>query len=70
MMDAASLNPAHLTEEHISFILAPRLNALGRLDESNPAVELLTTLDESRAEIIAPGRGFKMSGANCSPARF
>jgi single-stranded-DNA-specific exonuclease len=53
MMDAASLNPSHLTEEHISFILAPRLNALGRLDDANPAVELLTTNDESRAKIIA-----------------
>jgi single-stranded-DNA-specific exonuclease len=53
IMDTAGLNPAHLNEEHISFILAPRLNALGRLDDANPAVELLATTDEGRARVIA-----------------
>ena len=49
----AELNPANLTEEHIGYVLGPRLNALGRLDDANPAVELLTTGDEGRARLLA-----------------
>jgi len=41
------------TEEYIGFVLAPRLNALGRLGDANPAVELLTTSDPSRARVLA-----------------
>ncbi len=53
MMELAELNPAHLTEEHIGFTLGPRLNALGRLGDANPAVELLTTSDPVRARVLA-----------------
>jgi len=53
MMEIAELNPAHLTEEHIGFVLGPRLNALGRLGNANPAVELLTTSDRIRARVLA-----------------
>jgi single-stranded-DNA-specific exonuclease len=53
MMEIAELNPDNLTEEHISFSLAPRLNALGRLGDANPAVELLTTSDLGRARLLA-----------------
>lgn len=53
MMELAGLQQAHLTEEHIGFILGPRLNALGRLDDANPAVELLTTADLGRARVLA-----------------
>ena len=53
LMQSANLNPSWLTEEHIGFVLAPRLNALGRLDDANPAVELLTTSDEGRARVLA-----------------
>ncbi|MDR0298378.1 MAG: single-stranded-DNA-specific exonuclease RecJ, partial [Streptococcaceae bacterium] len=42
-----------LTEETIGFQIAPRLNALGRLDDPNPAVDLLTTWDEDEAAEIA-----------------
>ncbi|MBK8617810.1 MAG: hypothetical protein IPN96_11995 [Anaerolineales bacterium] len=38
-----------LTEETIGFTFAPRLNALGRLGDANPAVELLLTQDPARA---------------------
>jgi len=53
MLQLAEVNPAHLTEEHIGFNLGPRLNALGRLGDANPAVELLTTSDPARARLIA-----------------
>jgi single-stranded-DNA-specific exonuclease len=53
MMEMAELLPSNLTEEHISFVLGPRLNALGRLGDANPAVELLTTTDPSRARLLA-----------------
>ncbi len=53
MLEAADLLPAHLSEEHIGFVLGPRLNAAGRLADAGPCVELLTTGDETRARIIA-----------------
>ncbi len=53
MMELAELNPAHLTEEHIGFVLGPRLNALGRLGDANPAVELLTSSDPMRTRVLA-----------------
>ncbi|NWF64367.1 MAG: single-stranded-DNA-specific exonuclease RecJ, partial [Chloroflexi bacterium] len=42
-----------LTEETIGFTFAPRLNALGRLGDANPAVELLITNNPSRARLLA-----------------
>lgn len=53
LVASANLKTNRLTEEHIAFWLAPRLNALGRLGDANLAVELLTTLDQTRARIIA-----------------
>ncbi|MGZ6346171.1 MAG: single-stranded-DNA-specific exonuclease RecJ, partial [Anaerolineales bacterium] len=53
MMEMAELDPAALNEEHIGFMLGPRLNALGRLGDANPSVELLTTKDSARARMLA-----------------
>jgi len=53
MMEIAELNPGWLTEEHIGFVLGPRLNALGRLADANVGVEFLTTNDLERARILA-----------------
>jgi single-stranded-DNA-specific exonuclease len=49
----AELDATWLTEEHIGFVLAPRLNAIGRLGDANPVVELLTTQDPMQARILA-----------------
>jgi single-stranded-DNA-specific exonuclease len=52
LLESARLTVERLTEEHIGFWLAPRLNALGRLGDANLGVELLTTHDLTRARII------------------
>ena len=51
--ELSNTNLEILTEETIGFTFAPRLNALGRLGDANPAVELLTTNDPARARILA-----------------
>ncbi|MDH4208569.1 MAG: single-stranded-DNA-specific exonuclease RecJ, partial [Anaerolineae bacterium] len=53
LMEQAEINQEWLTEEHIGYFLAPRLNALGRLADANVAVELLTTESQSRARLLA-----------------
>lgn len=42
-----------INSEHVGFILAPRLNAVGRLAHALEAVKLLTTEDKDEAEAIA-----------------
>ena len=49
----AGIQPDELDEETVGFQLAPRLNALGRLDDPNPAIELLTGFDDEEARDIA-----------------
>ncbi len=53
LVENSRLKVDRLTETHIGFWLAPRLNALGRLGDANLAVELLTTTDLTRARTIA-----------------
>ncbi|MFZ1040758.1 MAG: single-stranded-DNA-specific exonuclease RecJ [Anaerolineales bacterium] len=53
MAELSGTNLETLTEETIGFTFAPRLNALGRLSDANPAVELLLTQDPVRARILA-----------------
>jgi single-stranded-DNA-specific exonuclease len=50
---SAELRPEGITEEHVAFVLAPRLNALGRLADAALGVELLTTDDLVRARVLA-----------------
>jgi single-stranded-DNA-specific exonuclease len=50
---AASLRPEGINEEHIGFVLGPRLNALGRLSDASKGVELLTSEDRIRARTLA-----------------
>lgn len=42
-----------ITESHIGFALGPRINACGRLDSADLAVELLTTNDVAKARMLA-----------------
>jgi single-stranded-DNA-specific exonuclease len=53
VFEAAELRPEGITEEHIGFVLGPRLNALGRLADARQGVELLTTEDWTQARILA-----------------
>lgn len=45
--------PADVDEETIAFQLAPRLNAVGRLGDASPCVELLCTYDLEKARELA-----------------
>ncbi len=49
----ARIDLSQATEETIGFDLGPRLNALGRLRDANPAVELFLTKDPARARVLA-----------------
>ncbi|MDC3423851.1 single-stranded-DNA-specific exonuclease RecJ [Aquibacillus sp. 3ASR75-11] len=42
-----------ITEEQIGFMIGPRMNAVGRLQEANPAVDLLLTKDMDQAVELA-----------------
>lgn len=53
LMDVAGLVPDQLTAMDIGFQLGPRLNAAGRLADARPVVELLTTTDQGRAQLLA-----------------
>lgn len=47
------INPNLINETHISFSIAPLLNALGRLDDATPVVEHFLTSDLQKARIFA-----------------
>ncbi|MFM7389746.1 MAG: single-stranded-DNA-specific exonuclease RecJ, partial [Vampirovibrionales bacterium] len=54
ILERAGVAPdAQLNSESIGFTIGPRINALGRLENATEAVELLTTSDTTRAEVIA-----------------
>ena len=53
LFEIAGISSSDVTEESVGFQLAPRLNALGRLDDPNPAIELLTGFDDEEVREIA-----------------
>ncbi|MFL5638074.1 MAG: single-stranded-DNA-specific exonuclease RecJ [Gemmatimonadaceae bacterium] len=53
LLRASGLDGRQLTAGRIGFILAPRLNAAGRLGHALRGVELLLTEDEHQANVIA-----------------
>jgi len=46
MAELLDLPLGQLNEEHVGFTIAPRLNAVGRLDDANPLVEWMLSEDE------------------------
>jgi single-stranded-DNA-specific exonuclease len=60
LLTQAELEPEGLTERHIGYQIAPRLNALGRMGDSSQGVDLLLTQDLARARILAA----EMDGLN------
>ena len=53
LFEIAGIASNDITEETVGFQLAPRLNALGRLDDPNPAIDLLTGFDDEVVHEIA-----------------
>ena len=53
LMDRARIDATFLIDQDIGFGIGPRLNALGRLDDANPAVPLLTSLDQDMTSMLA-----------------
>lgn len=49
LLDSLSLSRGKLSEKDIGFRIAPRLNAAGRMDHAQPALELVLTDSEERA---------------------
>jgi single-stranded-DNA-specific exonuclease len=53
LMEMAEIEVIGVNEEHIGFLLAPRLNAMGRLADANPAVSFLIDNDLGKARKFA-----------------
>ncbi|MHB0965365.1 MAG: single-stranded-DNA-specific exonuclease RecJ [Bellilinea sp.] len=65
IFERAELDPTRLTEQHIGFVIGPRLNAIGRLADANPVVDFLTADDPTKAADFAA----RLEGLN-SERRF
>jgi single-stranded-DNA-specific exonuclease len=53
LMAVAAVEPGEVSEQTLGFRLGPRLNAAGRMQRADAALELLMTADEVRAEEVA-----------------
>ena len=53
LMAAAGIQDRCIDAEDVGFRIAPRVNAVGRLDDPQLAVELLTTVSPERATVLA-----------------
>ncbi len=53
LLQLSDIAPETISEETVGFTIAPQLNALGRLDDPNPAIDLLTGFDDEEAQAIA-----------------
>ncbi|NMH69832.1 single-stranded-DNA-specific exonuclease RecJ [Bacillus sp. RO3] len=49
----ANVQQQEMTEESIGFMIAPRINAVGRLGDADPAVDLMLTEDQEEAKALA-----------------
>lgn len=59
LIEECSLTGKKIDSGHVGFILAPRLNAAGRLGSAKAAVELLLTEDETYAKKLAQTLNFE-----------
>ncbi|NQT33449.1 MAG: single-stranded-DNA-specific exonuclease RecJ [Candidatus Omnitrophica bacterium] len=53
LMEIAKVDPEKLTCRHIGFMLAPRINAMGRVGSANMALDLLVCKDMTEARRLA-----------------
>ncbi|MCR6096973.1 single-stranded-DNA-specific exonuclease RecJ [Salipaludibacillus agaradhaerens] len=53
LLERAGSTQQEINEEQVGFLIGPRLNAAGRLDSADPAVELLITEDLIEADELA-----------------
>ncbi|GEL67298.1 single-stranded-DNA-specific exonuclease RecJ [Marinilactibacillus psychrotolerans] len=53
LFDTLALSLKEVDETTIGFKIAPPINAIGRIENASPVVELLTTFDEEKASKIA-----------------
>lgn len=57
LLAAAGIEPTALKSGQVAFTLAPRLNAAGRLNEADTALQLLLTEDDTEAVVLAEKLG-------------
>ncbi|WP_243290666.1 single-stranded-DNA-specific exonuclease RecJ [Bacillus sp. FJAT-47783] len=53
LLKVSGVKASQINEDTVGFALAPRINAVGRLQDADPAVDLLLTDDEVEAENLA-----------------
>lgn len=53
LLKKMKIDQRHLSEDDISFMIVPRINAASRMDEPMKAFNLLSTSDENEAEVLA-----------------
>lgn len=53
LIEVAGIQDKSIKSYHIGFIIAPRINAAGRMDLANKAIELMLSKDEDEAEKLA-----------------
>ena len=53
LIDVSGIDKSKISSFHIGFILAPRINAMGRMSDATNAVKLLITENDERAEEMA-----------------
>ncbi|WP_110111455.1 single-stranded-DNA-specific exonuclease RecJ [Bacillus sp. CGMCC 1.16541] len=53
LLKVCSVKPEDINEDTIGFAIGPRINAVGRLQDADPAVDLLMTMNEEEANMLA-----------------
>ena len=53
LLENAKVPQPFLSDDHINFLLAPRMNSIGRLGDANPMVEFLTSTNSQFVNTVA-----------------